>query len=106
LQDSCATGGGSGLRTAEACSFFYIQGKSFTADTILATFRFKVQHDAAPGPVDFDLGVTVGVTQVPLPESQKFEVLATIPEPSTWLLMLGGIAAIAAGRCRIRAVPA
>jgi len=100
------TGGGSGLCTAEACSFFYIQGKSFTADTILATFRFKVQHDAAPGPIDFDLGVTVGAKQVALPESQEFEVLATIPEPSTWLLMLAGFAAVAAGRSRARAVPA
>src|ERR1700687_5723899 len=46
LQPTVAyTAGGIGLCTEEAdagCSFFYIKRKSFIADTILATFRFKV----------------------------------------------------------------
>jgi hypothetical protein len=79
------TAGGTGLcnEGAETCAFFYEPDKTFKADTVLATFRFKVQDDAAPGLIDFDLGVVVGMNTVgvpvPLPESQKFEVLGTIP---------------------------
>jgi PEP-CTERM motif len=100
------TSGGSGLCSTDGCAFSFLPNKSFAADTVLATLRFKVQDTALPSVIDFDLGVNVGSAEVPLPESQKFEVLGTIPEPSTWLLMLAGFAAVAAGRCRTRPVPA
>ncbi len=97
--------GGSPFCFNNACSVFYLDaegnGKTFDADTLLATMRFNIAPAAPVGVVDFDPGVVVGVDILPIPGGQQFEVLA-IPEPSNWILMLAGLAvvALAAPRCR------
>ena len=95
------TEGGSALCLNNACSVFYLPEKTFSADTLLATVSFTIDPAAPAGPVDFNPGVVVGVNDLPIPQGQRFEVLA-IPEPSNWLLMLFGLAvvALAAPRCR------
>jgi hypothetical protein len=89
-----------------ACSVFYdlVNGKTFSADTLLVTMSFIIDPAAPVGPVfpEFAPGVFVGVNDaLPIPQAQRFEVLA-IPEPSNWLLMLFGlgVVALAAPRCR------
>ena len=88
------TDGGSGLCTGQSCAFFYLPEKTFATDTLLATLRFSINPGAAPGPVPFDAGVTVGSVPLPIPAGANFEVLA-IPEPSSWALFLAGLFGIA-----------
>ncbi|MBI1394684.1 MAG: hypothetical protein GC151_01800 [Betaproteobacteria bacterium] len=89
------TDGGSGLCFGSSCSFFYLTGKTFTDDTVLATLRFRVEDAAPVGPVAFDPQVVVGVDSMPIPNGQGFEVLA-VPEPGTWASFAAGIALIGA----------
>ena len=85
----------------QVCGLFFLSPKSFAADTLLATVSFTIAPTAPPGMVEFDPGVVVDVTPLPIPASQQFQVLA-VPEPSSWLTMLVGLGlvALAAPRCR------
>ncbi|HEY8555303.1 MAG TPA: hypothetical protein VIL43_12290 [Burkholderiales bacterium] len=98
---SAFTDGGSVICENEVCGVFYLTPKSFAADTLLATIDFTIAPDAPPGIVDFNPGVIVDVTPLPIPAAQQFEVLA-IPEPSNWVLLLCGLAVLLAAvpRCR------
>jgi hypothetical protein len=87
--------------TPTACVFFYDDpGKSFAADTVLATVRFQIDPGAAPGVVPFDPGVVANADSLPLVGTQQFEVLA-VPEPAVWAMLVFGIAAVLAA-CRRR----
>ncbi|MGH8665783.1 MAG: PEP-CTERM sorting domain-containing protein [Burkholderiales bacterium] len=98
---SAFTDGGVPLCQNEVCGVFFVSPKSFAADALLATISFTIAPGAPVGPVDFDAGVIVDATPLPIPGAQQFQVLA-IPEPSNWLLMLFGLAAVAFAvpRCR------
>lgn len=88
------TDGGFGdCSSGTVCAVVYVSGKSFAADTVLATVRFTIAPDAAPGPVPFDAGVIVGEALVPIPSAQNFEVLA-IPEPAHWALLTIGLGVV------------
>lgn len=89
---------GSGLCSGLGCAFFYDKGKSFEQDTLLATFVFWVPGSATPGDVPFDLGIAVDGDHIGL--TSRFTVLAAIPEPATWLLILSGLALVARRRYR------
>jgi hypothetical protein len=98
-----------------ACAIFYLEGKSFAEESVLATWRFRVTDDAEDF-VDttgnrgypFDLGVVIGATEhIPLPVDHIFTVLAVpapmsaIPEPSSWsLTAVGMLLLIACWRTR------
>lgn len=84
------------IATATACAFFYNDpGKSFAADTVLATLRFQIDAAATPHVVPFDPGVVVNDDLLPLVAPQQFEVLA-VPEPSAWTMLVFGIIAVLA----------
>jgi len=85
--------GGSGACTDQACAFFYLTGKTFAQDTLLARYRFTIDPAAPLGVVPFDTGVVVDATPLQLPSAQQFEVVA-VPEPSSWMLLLFGSIAI------------
>jgi hypothetical protein len=92
--------------SSSGCSVVYdiVNGKTFSTDTLLVTMNFIIDPAAPVGPVfpEFAPSVVVGVNDaLPIPQDQRFEVLA-IPEPSNWLLMLFGlgVVALAAPRCR------
>ena len=87
--------GGVGCPDGVSCAIFYIEGKSFPKEAILATWRFRVADDAwafadANGEIPFDLGVGVGPDLVPLPVGQAFRILA-VPEPSSQMLVVLGV---------------
>lgn len=79
----------------DACALFFLESKTFAADTPLARMRFKIDNAAPIGVVNFDPGVTVGEDILPLPAASRFEVLA-IPEPGTWAMVVLGLGIVAA----------
>lgn len=93
--------GGSGLCEdgTEACALFFLEAKTFAADTPLARMRFKIDNAAPIGVVNFDPGVTVGEDILPLPDASRFQVLA-IPEPGTWAMVVVGLGIVAVGARR------
>jgi hypothetical protein len=95
------TDGGFPLCTGQACSVTYLPEKSFSADTVLATLRFRIDPAAAVGPVPFNPGVVVGVDDLPIAVAQNFEVLA-VPEPAHWALLAAGLVTVAFGVRRQR----
>jgi len=92
---------GSGICTGQACGYFYVPDKTFSADAVLATLRFSIDPSAPIGPVAFDPGVVVGTTSLPLSVTAGFEVLA-VPEPSSWALVLVGLFGLAHAARRTR----
>lgn len=95
-------GDGIGPCEGEACALFFIEPKTFVADTMLARIRFRIADDAPIGPVPFDPGVVVGEDLLPLSAAAGFEVLA-IPEPGTWGLLTAGLVTVLAAVRRRRA---
>ena len=94
-ESSTLTAGGDGLCIDDygQCAFFYVEGKSFPQQSILATLRFRVTDEAyefvdANGQIPLDLGVFVGTDllqspgYVPLPEGQVFGAFTVQAVPS------------------------
>lgn len=96
------TDGGVGVCEGDVCALFFLEPKTFAAETMLARIRFRIADDAPIGPVAFDPGVTVGQDLLPLPAAAGFEVLA-IPEPGTWGLLAAGLVTVGAAVRRRRA---
>ncbi len=90
--------GGSGICEDgdDACALFFLETKTFAADTPLARMRFRIADSAPIGIVPFDPGVTVGEDILPLPAASQFEVMA-IPEPGTWAMVVLGLGIVAIG---------
>jgi len=90
-------GGFSDCASGQVCAVIFATGKTFAADTVLATLRFNIAADAPVGPVPFDPGVIVGEGDpLPIPVAQNFEVLA-VPEASHWALLLAGLGVVGFG---------
>lgn len=86
---------GLGQCTDQACAFLYVETKTFSANTVLATLRFTIAPGTPVGIVAFDPGVFVGDDILP---ATSFEVLA-VPEPTTWAMFLLGLLVVG---CAIR----
>lgn len=80
----------------DACALFFLETKTFAADTPLARMRFRIANSAPIGIVPFDPGVTVGEDILPLPAASQFEVMA-IPEPGTWAMVVLGLGIVGIG---------
>lgn len=80
----------------DACALFFLETKTFAADTPLARMRFRIADSAPIGIVPFDPGVTVGEDILPLPAASQFEVMA-IPEPGTWAMVVLGLGIVGIG---------
>jgi hypothetical protein len=88
-----------------SCGYFYLSRKSFDEDTVLATLQFQVSYDAeehidmTSRKFPFDLDVLIRGQKVPILEPDKafFTVLAVpeVPEPSSALLLAGGMMLLA-----------
>jgi hypothetical protein len=101
-ETSALTAGGTGQCINDLCSYFYLPGKFFEQQAVLATWRFEVTDNAedfvdakSGGRVPFDLGVFLGPEHALLPQDQVFTVLAAsvvaVPEPSTFSLTVLGV---------------
>lgn len=93
----------------DICSYYSSSaGGQFAPQGSLAKWIFRVKEDAPLGVVGFDFDLNIEVAtgsailseQVDWPASTQFQVLQAIPEPSSWILMLGGLAAV--GVCAAR----
>ncbi len=94
----------------DVCAFSYLFGRNVLKDTVVTRWEFLVKGGAPPGEVSsFDLGVfaatgtNISDEAVPwLPADRPpFQVIA-VPESSSWILMIAGLAAVGARTYRRR----
>jgi hypothetical protein len=95
----------------DICSFFAVPAKPVSKGA-LVTWVFQVKGDAPLGPVSFDFNLFIDADTGPFDSlpgpidwapTKQFQVLAlAVPEPSSWIHMFAGLAAVAARSYRRR----